>query len=220
VSFNIQNRKIRSFYCAKAVNLCYFREKEANLTQRMKIYLLVLNFSWLSSLAGYSQNADSLPSQPIRAKNRSIAFGIYLPAGSFSGSHTGGVGLDYSWGRHLHSRHTSPDKLIGLMINGGANYYLGKKIQAAGYDFRYGGYINLYALSGLIYTPIKKGNLALAAGPALNIYKGAANAAMAIKLMGNYLFSENIAIGPAITCMKHKNTKALWAIAARASYAF
>lgn len=106
------------------------------------------------------------------------------------------------------------------MINGGANYYLGKKIQTAGYSFRYGGYINLYALSGLIYTPIKKGNMALAAGPALNIYKGAPNAGMAIKLMGNYFFSENIAIGPAMTCMKHKNTKALWAIAARASYVF
>ena len=138
----------------------------------------------------------------------------------FSKSHIAGAGIDYSRSRHRFGRNISPRRLIGFIVNGGINYYTGKRIKTAGYDFRYGGYLNLYTMPGIIYNPVKNGNISLTAGPALNIYKGSANAGIGINLLSNYFVSKNIAIGPGIIYKKHTNTDALWAGTIRASYIF
>ncbi len=167
-----------------------------------------------------AQNEDAFGTKRNAGKSQAISFGIYLPVGNFLRSHTLGAGIDYSWSRHRFDRYVSPGGRIGFIVNGGVSYYIGEKIKTAGYDFRYGGYINIYGMPGLIYTPFKKANVALTAGPALNIYKAAANAGIAINFIGNYFVSDNITIGPAINYKKHTNTDALWAIAIRASYIF
>lgn len=156
----------------------------------------------------------------MKGEGNAIAFGLYLPAGDFSQSHIAGAGIDYSRSRHRFGRNISPGTSIGFIVNGGINYYAGKKITTAGYAFRYGGYINLYAMPGIICNPLKNGNISLTAGPTLNIYKAGATAGIGINLSGNYFLSENIAIGPGIIYKKHTNTDALWAGTIRASYIF
>lgn len=202
------------------MNLCYFREKEANLGRNMKNYSFLLTFSLLIHLGMRAQSANTSSLKHIKGKSQAIGFGLYMPAGTFSNSHIAGTGIDYSWSRHRFGRDISPGKLIGFIVNGGISYYIGKKIVTAGYDFRYGRYINLYAMPGIICNPLKNGNICLTAGPALNIYKGSANAGIGINLLSSYFISENIAIGPGIVFKKHTNTDALWSGTIRALYAF
>jgi len=166
-----------------------------------------------------AQPADT-PLKHIKGKSQAIAFGIYMPIGMFSKSHIAGAGIDYSRSRHRFGRNISPGRLIGFIVIGGIIYYTGQRIKTAGYDFHYGGYLNLYTMPGIICNPVKNGNISLTAGPALNIYKGSANAGIGINFCGNYFVSRNIAIGPGIIYKKHTKTDALWAVAIRASYIF
>ena len=172
--------------------------------------------SWLLA----QKHTDTLPARQNKGKQNVIAFGFYLPAGVFSQSHFAGAGIDYSRSHYRFGKNISPDKFIGFIVNGGVNYYAGKRITTAGFDFRYGGFINLYAMPGIIYNPVKHGNVSLLAGPALNIYKKSATAGFGINLLSNYFISENIAMSPGIIYKKHINTDALWAITIRASYIF
>ena len=174
----------------------------------------------LVCLGGQAQNTNTFQPKKVSGKSQAVALGLYLPTGIFSKSHIAGAGIDYSRSRHRFGKDISPRKSIGFIINGGINYYLGKKITTAGYDFRYGGYLNLYAMPGIIYSPVKNGNINLAAGPALNIYKGGATAGIGISFLSNYFITENIAIGPGIIYRKHLNTDALWAATIRVSYIF
>lgn len=174
----------------------------------MKNYCFLLFFSLLLCRGMQAQ------------KSNAIAFGLYLPVDVFAQSHIGGAGIDYSWSRHRFGKNVSPDKFLGFTANGGMNYYAGKKITVAGFDFRYGGYLNLYAMAGLLLNPIPNGNIALTAGPAFNIYEGNANTGISINLLSNYFVSENMAIGPGIFYKKNTDTDALWAVTIRVSYVF
>ena len=185
----------------------------------MKIYSFLLIFLLWAYLGGRAQTPDSFDHE-AKSKSHAVAFGIYLPLGTFSKSHIAGAGIDYSWSHHRFGVGVSSAKPVGFIINGGVNYYLGKTITTAGYDFRYGGYLNLYAMPGIIYNPVKNGNIALTAGPALNVYKGSANAGIGLNFFTNYFISENIAIGPGVLYKKHTNTDALWAVTIRATYIF
>ena len=186
----------------------------------MKIYSFLLIFSFLVYLGGQAQNTGTRLPEKANGKSQAVAFGVYLPVGIFSESHIAGAGIDYFRSNHRFGKGISPVKSIGFIINGGINYYLGKTISTAGHDFRYGGYFNVHAMPGIIYNPVKNGNIALTAGPALNLYKGSANAGIGIRFSTNYFISENIAIGPGVVYQKHINTDALWAITIRASYIF
>ena len=183
------------------------------------------SFLFIFSLLTYSgvqaqKSTDTLMNRQTNGESNAVAFGLYLPLGVFTQSHIAGAGIDYSWSRHRYGRKISPAKLIGFTVNGGINYYVGKKITTAGYGSHYGGYINLYAMPGLLFNPLKNGNISLTTGPSLDIYKAGANAGIGINLLGNYFVSKNIAIGPGIIYKKHTNTDALWAATIRASYIF
>lgn len=186
----------------------------------MKIYSFLLIFLLLVRIGGQAQNTNTSQPKRVSGKNQVVAFGLYLPVGIFSESHIAGAGIDYSRSHHRFGKGISPAKPVGFIIHGGINYYSGKKINTIGYDFRYGGYLNLYAMPGIIYNPVKNGSIALTAGPALNLYKGSVNAGIGINFLTNYFISENIAIGPGVVYKKHTNTDALWAITIRTSYIF
>ncbi|MGZ8516344.1 MAG: hypothetical protein ACXWWD_03295 [Chitinophagaceae bacterium] len=174
----------------------------------------------LAKFSGQAQSLGTLTYKQGKGKSQAVAFAIYVPAGVFSKSHIGGAGIDYSWSRHQFGRNISGGHLIAFMLNGGINYYVGKRVTTAGYDFRYGGYTNIYAMPGILCHPLKKVHIALTAGPALNIYKRSVNAGIGINFFTNYYLSENIAIGPGLIYKKHTNTDALWAGGLRASYNF
>jgi hypothetical protein len=184
----------------------------------MKNYLFLILLGVLTYVNGNSQTAD--PRSKKVGKTQALAAGLYLPLDVFARSHVAGVGIDYSRSKHRFGKGMTISKKIGWVLNGGVNYYLGKMITTAGYDFRYGGYLNWYAMAGAMYNPVKNGNLVLTAGPAMNLYKGSVNAGLGINFLTSYFISETIAIGPGIIFKKHSNTDALVALTLRASYIF
>jgi hypothetical protein len=157
-------------------------------------------------------------------KQHLASFTLHVPLGNFGTSHIAGAGLSYSWSHHRYGRMYVRRSGIGLTANGGVDYYLGKKIEEARQDFRYGGYIYLNAQAGIIVNPVKKGNISLTAGPTMGIYKGNADFGWGVNLFGAYLLpgilENNIMIGPGVTYKKHARADALWTAAVRISYCF
>ncbi|MEI9810574.1 MAG: hypothetical protein WDO16_23385 [Bacteroidota bacterium] len=113
-----------------------------------------------------------------------------------------------------------PKKWIGFTANGGIDYYLGKKAEVAGYDFKYGGYICLHALGGIMYNPGKKTNVTLTTGPVMNIYKGGADAGLGVLFNGSLYITDKIAVTPGIMYTKYAEANALWAASIKATYIF
>lgn len=184
----------------------------------MKKYLLLLTGLGLIGLTGWSQLLI-VPALPQKASH-AVSLDVHLPAGVFARSQFAGAGLNYSWSHHRFGQNVSPSKRIGFTANGGADYYFGKKVKTAGYDFRYGGYIYLHALAGLLVNPWPDGNISLVGGPTRGIYEGNADTGFGVNLFGSFYLKNNIAIGPGIMYKKHAGTDALWTGAVRASYTF
>src|SRR5687767_5170142 len=86
--------------------------------------------------------SDTIP-RPGKQHLASII--LHVPVGVFSESHFGGIGLNYSWSRNRYGIYESR-KGIGFTATGGVDYFLGKKIEVAGHDFKYGGYFYFYAM--------------------------------------------------------------------------
>lgn len=182
----------------------------------MKKYFFLLSLSLLVYVVTLAQT-DSLKAS---GKSNAVAVGLFIPIDVFARSHVAGGGIDYSWSRHRFGLDASVTKRIGFMLNSGINFYIGKKTTTAGYDFRYGNYIDLHATAGALYNPFSKVNISLTAGPALSIYKKNIRGAIGVILLGNYYLSRHIAIGPGIVFKKYSNTTIRWAGTIRASYVF
>src|SRR5689334_14594281 len=114
------------------MNLCYFSEKEANLRIHMKIYSILLLFLLSECLVGQAQKSATSAPEKVRGKSQAVAFGLYRPVGIFSESHVAGAGIDYSRSRHRFGKGVLPAKPIGFILQGGASYFLGKKINTLG----------------------------------------------------------------------------------------
>lgn len=155
-----------------------------------------------------------------KGTNHAVSLDLHAPVGSFSKSHFGGAGLNYSWSHHRFGQDIHA-KLIGIIFNGGGDYYFGKRVSFSGNPFHYDGYIYLYATAGIMTNTGENGNISLAAGPALGIYESNSNMGWTARLFGTYYFKDNIAIGPGVTYKNQdKETNALWTVALRVSYRF
>lgn len=165
--------------------------------------------------------ADTSRTNYTKDKSNAASFGINIPIGEFSETHLAGISLNYSWSHHRFGKlNKLPKKLIGFTASGGIDYYFGKKETVAGYDFRYGGYTNLYAFGGAIYNPCKKGNISLTTGPAMSIYKDNAEIGFGVIINGNYYFNDRIAITPGVLYLKFAEANALWVASLKATYNF
>jgi hypothetical protein len=186
---------------------------------KKSVLTIGLLFFFLPVLFGQATPGSSKKSRNF-GKSNAISFSATLPVGVFQRSHFAGAGLSYSWSQHRFGWPASPGKWIGLTLQGGADYYFGKKVKTAGYDFRYGGYIDMQALAGIIYNPWANIHFTLIAGPTLSVYKNNTEAGLGINLSSSYALKKNIAVGPAILYRKQSNADALWGLALRASYLF
>lgn len=148
-----------------------------------------------------------------------LSLDLQVPVGVFAASHFAGAGFNYSWS-HQRFGNKVFKKTPGFMLNGGADYYFGKKISTAGYPFTYGGYLYLYVMPGLIVNPWQNGNITLKAGPSMGLYKGNADWGLNTTINGNYFLSDKISIGPGISYKKHAQKYALWSGIVRISFAF
>jgi hypothetical protein len=155
------------------------------------------------------------------AKSSVASIGVNIPAGEFAKTHFIGLGVDYAWSHHRFGQlAVLPAKWLGFNASGGISYYFGKKETTAGYDYRYGNYFDLYAFGGIIYNPVKKANIAFAAGPIMNLYKDNADFGFGAKWNASYYANNRLAIDPGIFYSKYSEAAALWTILLHLSYNF
>lgn len=179
---------------------------------------------FIVSLTLFSVNASLAQNRSVVAQNgcrHAVSIGINVPIGTFAESHIAGINSSYSWSHQRFGYlQAKPRKLVGFTIDGGIDYYLGKSITEAGYDFTYGNYLYLHTFGGIICNPGKKNrqkgylcktNIRLTAGPAMGIYKGNADVGYGIKLSGSYYLTEKLAITPGMMFMKYALTRSLGA---------
>jgi hypothetical protein len=147
----------------------------------------------------------------------SVAFGIHVPVGSFAESHIAGAGLSYI----LFSRHYTrigKYKYIAPVASAGVDYFLGKKTEVAGHDFKYGGYTYLHIQGGVHIGPLFKTGISLTGGPSAGIYKGNTDFGWIASLFLNCKLYKRVVLGLGATVREHAQTDALWTVAARALY--
>jgi hypothetical protein len=184
----------------------------------MKISLFLILVS-----GGLGQIASAqllVPPSQSEAPRQQVDFGVSIAVGNFSKSHGPGVGIGYSRSQNRFRTHAKPAKFIGWVLDGGLNYFVGKKVKEPTYEFRYGGYLNLYAGGGIIVNPFSKGNIILTTGPSLDIYKQSANAGLRVKISTHYFLFPEVAIGAGFTWLKHLRSESLLAPSINVAYAF
>jgi hypothetical protein len=175
------------------------------------LYVFIAVQVWAQSIVPPGENAT----------NRSlVGLGIYLPMGNFSNTHVAGVGLDYSRSNHRFGNTIRPTKFAGWMLNGGLQYFLGKEVDFNSHAFRYGGYLNVYAMGGAMINPIPAGYLALNLGPSFDIYQQSANVGARVQFTARYFVSPVIAVGAGVFYLKHSRSEALIASGLTLAYAF
>jgi len=219
----LQKRKIRSFYCIKGLNLALIQGKGPNLnSQIMKNLVLSLLLCALGPSMLRAQLLIAVPkASPKKGQSNAAVFNASLPLGVFQRSHFAGAGLAYSWSHFHFGAHSSPPHAVGLTFNAGGDYYFGKKVETAGYPFRYDGYIQAHAMAGAIYNPWANAAVSLTAGPILGLYKGNTDLGLGVDLSGSYFLNEKWGVGPTLAYRRQSsNTDALWVFSIRASYLF
>ena len=105
------------------------------------------------------QSVEKTAGKPVKGYRHAAGVGLYLPVGTFSESHVVGVGADYTWSHYRHDNNLSYKRAIRFIASGGVNFFAGKKIRTAGYDFRYGDFVTVYVMPGIIYNPFIKGSV-------------------------------------------------------------
>lgn len=186
----------------------------------MKKILLLLVFLSAVHLIGQAQSGIVPPPVPVKGSSHAASLHLHLPVGVFARSHVAGAGINYAWSRNRFGRSVPVAGLIGFTANAGADYYLGKKITTAGYDFTYGGYANLYVQAGALINHLPTAYFSLTAGPAMDLYEGNTTVGLGINLYGAYYLTSNIAVGPGLLYKKDAQTDALWTATIRVSYIF
>lgn len=184
----------------------------------MKACLLLL----FLLISGYGiVSAQTTDPKPVsKGASHAVSFAAQVPVGVFARSHIAGAGLGYAWSAHRFGRNVLPAKRIGLTANGGADYYLGKRITTAGHDFRYGSYFYFHAMAGMMVNPWQNSHFSLTAGPGLGLYEGNTDLGLIVSLAGNHFISSRMAIGPGIVYRKHAGADALWTGSVRVYYTF
>jgi len=186
--------------------------------KKIKLLLFALCLLAGDILAQTTRPAAHNP--PLKAMSNTVAVGLSFPMGAYGRTHAAGLLLDYSRSHRRYGNDVLPDKVISFAMNAGVNYNAGKSAPTAGYEFRYGGNLLIYASAGIDYAPAMAVNIALLAGPVMNIYEGSVAAGFGANLFWNYFISKTIALGPGLSYRLQAKTDALWSGTIRASYAF
>jgi hypothetical protein len=183
--------------------------------------ILVLVFASCTVKLAAGQPTEKIINKKPAGKQQVVSAGINVPLGDFSSTHIGGIAIEYARSRNRFGQlSTLPSKKLGYVIEGGLAYYLGKKETISGYAYKYPGYYFLHAYPGLLYTPCKKGNISLNAGPALGLYNGDLRFTIGAKLQGSWYVNEKTGINPGIFLMKESGTDPLWGVTLKATLTF
>ncbi len=183
---------------------------------RKPTFLIIAGFFLIFLLI----DSTCLAQQANRGNSHSVSLGLIAPVGNFHRSHLLGANLHYTWSPRRFGWPSMARHAVGVALETGADYYLGRKVETAGYDFRFGNYIDLHALAGIIGNPWSNVQISLLAGPALSFYEKQEDLGVALNLQGSYYLNKKLSIGPHMLFRKHQDEDALWALGIRVSLAF
>jgi hypothetical protein len=195
----------------------------------MKRILFIIMIALFSMTRLLAQQGTVIPKPVVKGNNNIVSVGVNIPLGEFAQTHLGGIATDYSWSHHRFGAMTEmPKKQLGLIANGGIDYYLGKKETVAGNPYKYGGYLFIHTFGGAMYNfPHTKnlsfhgfGDISITAGPAIGIYKGGSDPALGAQLSSHYYINKKIAITPGVIYIKRAKANALWAAGLQGAYTF
>ncbi|HYC40632.1 MAG TPA: hypothetical protein VEB63_09095 [Chitinophagaceae bacterium] len=181
----------------------------------MRTKTLFLITTLLAATSGFGQNGENT------GKSNNIGFGISVPIGDFSDTHSFGLGLNYSWSNHRYGKMTArPADPIGFTFNAGVDYYFGKKETVNMYTYDYPGYTYIHAYGGIMHNPCTNGFLELTAGPVLGLWDGNSEFGFGVNLGGSFGICRSMGINPFFTLMKHSDSDPIYTFGTRIHYSF
>lgn len=136
-----------------------------------------------------------------------------MALGEFSASHLGGFGADFSMEHH------KENQFLYFIVDAGVAYYLGKKVSVSGYPYKYPGYTFMHLMGGFYFIPGDL-NIRLMAGPALSLYNSNTRFNFGGRLEINYIFKNDLLLGPVLNLMKQPGTNSLWSAGIKLSTKF
>lgn len=144
-----------------------------------------------------------------------------LPVDEFSGSHSFGFGLSYAWShKRFGTLQLIPAKLLGFTAEIGVRNFIGKMENIAANEFTYGDYLYMHLFGGVIYNPLRKGNIRLMGGPTLGLYMRDSEFGMGGQLDASYHMGDRISVSPGLYIFKHKQANAQFSVYLKLDYAF
>lgn len=136
-----------------------------------------------------------------------VSAGFSLPTGQFSTTHWGAAGIGGS-SSSAQVAFFHPYKLRFAWC-GGAVYYFGKKEAVAGYPYTYPGYISIYGMAGIMFSPYHKTAVNMLAGPALGLYDGSTRFNLGLRADIDYYLDKTWAISPGFMLVKENGARPL-----------
>ncbi|MFN8289620.1 MAG: hypothetical protein U0U70_05165 [Chitinophagaceae bacterium] len=153
--------------------------------------------------------------------NWNMAAGVHLPVGKFSETHFPGAGAEVSF---THKRFGKlwvvPKKSFSYVLNGGIDFFRGRKRLISGYPVKYGGYSLLHTYGGFIYNHGRRFHLQLVAGPAVSLYKQNVRFNIGSSLSATCYISRQNGITPCLSLINEWGASALWAASIKFSRSF
>lgn len=137
--------------------------------------------------------------QAQRSFKWNAAAGVHLPFGIFSETHFPGAGIEISYSDNRFGRlWVIPKKHFSYVLNGGIDYFRGRKVNISGYPVKYGSYSLLRTYGGVIYNHGRRFNLQLMAGPAVSLYKQNLRFNIGSDLSATYFIAKRNGITPCL----------------------
>ena len=187
--------------------------------QRLFIFLHLIFCITIADLSMAQSQRPQKHNHPS-GKQHAVSIGAAIPLGNFSSTHIIGAAINYSWSNHrFGGMDVKPVKPFGFTANSGAEYYFGKKETVSGYAYQYPKYIFIHTYAGIIYSPWRKSNISLTAGPAWSIYNGNTKFNIGSCLEASIFFRKKIAITSGIIFMKESGADPLWAASLKTTLA-
>ena len=154
-----------------------------------------------------AQQASPEPGKRNRSGNIAVAAGAALPLGAFADTHWGGIGVSGS-SASVQVAFFHPYKLR-FAWSGGGVYFFGKNETPAGYHYTYPGYISLYGMAGVMYSPFHKAVVNMLAGPAIGLYDGTTRFNLSLRADVDFYVTKKWAISPGFMLLKESGADPL-----------
>lgn len=168
----------------------------------MKNNLLILLLGFVLPVSAQQRSGSKTGAEPRHV----IQSDLLVPFADFSSTHSWGAAVEYS---PATVRRKKPHK-ITCTWQAGLSFFMGKKENSRGADYRYPDYLMLHAGGSLRYKAGDKWLLQWSAGPGLGRYDGTSRFLLCQKFFTGYSVAKPITVGIVLHSVKESGAPALW----------